>query len=436
MSMPSDDTTTPAPTRNGRRTAVVVAAAIGTTTIAAAPAQAYTVRPGDTVSHIAVRTGTTSSAIIKANGLSSRGLIRTGQVLAIPGQAATSAPASAPKAAAASYTVRSGDTVGHIALRTGVSSRAIITANGLDSRGLIRTGQVLSIPGGGGGAASTAPAAPTSATYTVKAGDTVSHIAARTGYSLSAVLRLNGLSTSSIIRPGQTLRLPGAAAPTPEAAPAPSTTSGYTVRSGDTLSHIAARSGTSVAALREANPSLDSRGTIRVGQVLRVPKGSPAMPNTFAGRTYPDATVQAATANRDVLASRSVPSRDQMQRIIADTARRWGVDPALAQAVAFQESGFNMRAVSPANAVGAMQVIPSSGRWASQLSGRQLDLLDPQDNATAGVVILRSLQRSEPDQAKAIAGYYQGLASVRRHGMFDDTRRYVANIQTLMARFR
>jgi soluble lytic murein transglycosylase-like protein len=161
------------------------------------------------------------------------------------------------------------------------------------------------------------------------------------------------------------------------------------------------------------------------------------MPNTFLGRTYPDATVQAATANRDALAARSVPSREQMQQIIADTARQWGVDPALALAVGFQESGFNMRAVSPANAIGAMQVIPSSGQWASDLSGRKIDLLDPYDNATAGVVILRQLIRSEPDDlGKAIAGYYQGLASVRRNGMFDDTRRYVANVQTLMARFR
>jgi soluble lytic murein transglycosylase-like protein len=125
-----------------------------------------------------------------------------------------------------------------------------------------------------------------------------------------------------------------------------------------------------------------------------------------------------------------------MQQIIASTARRWGVDPALAQAVAFQESGFNMRSVSPANAVGAMQVIPASGRWASSLAGRSLDLLDPHDNATAGVVILRALTRAEDDQATAIAGYYQGLASVRSKGMFADTRRYVANVQTLMARFR
>ena len=36
----------------------------------------------------------------------------------------------------------------------------------------------------------------------------------------------------------------------------------------------------------------------------------------------------------------------------------------------------------------------------------------------------------------AIAGYYQGATSVQRNGMFADTRRYVANVQTHMTRFR
>ncbi len=158
--------------------------------------------------------------------------------------------------------------------------------------------------------------------------------------------------------------------------------------------------------------------------------------NTFAGRTYPASTVAAAQANKDALDSRTVPSRGQMQAIVAATARSNGVDPALAQAISFQESGFNMRAVSPANAVGAMQVIPSSGVWASELAGRRLDLLDPHDNALAGVLILKANLRAAGDQGTAIAAYYQGLRSVRTNGMYADTRRYVANVQTLAATYR
>jgi soluble lytic murein transglycosylase-like protein len=112
-----------------------------------------------------------------------------------------------------------------------------------------------------------------------------------------------------------------------------------------------------------------------------------------------------------------------------------GVDPALAQAIAYQESGFNHTAVSPANAIGTMQVVPSSGEWASQLVGRHLNLLNPDDNVTAGVAILRALQRGGANLPNTIAGYYQGASSVQRNGMFTDTRVYVATVQTLMARF-
>ena len=54
---------------------------------------------------------------------------------------------------------------------------------------------------------------------------------------------------------------------------------------------------------------------------------------------------------------------------------------------------------------------------------------------TAGVVILRALNQSAKTHDGAIAGYYQGLASVRKNGMFADTKRYVASINALTKRF-
>ncbi len=156
---------------------------------------------------------------------------------------------------------------------------------------------------------------------------------------------------------------------------------------------------------------------------------------TFAGRTYPAATVASANQNKATLLAVGVPSKQEMQALVAATAKDMGVDPALAQAVAFQESGFNHASVSPANAIGTMQVIPTSGEWASDLVGRKLNLLDPKDNVVAGVAILRQLVRTSPDLSTAIASYYQGQAGVRKYGMFADTRRYVANVQTLMTRF-
>ena len=62
--------------------------------------------------------------------------------------------------------------------------------------------------------------------------------------------------------------------------------------------------------------------------------------------------------------------------------------------------------------------------------------MNPDDNVIAGVAILRALVGNAPDLPTAIAGYYQGATSVKNNGMFADTRRYVANVQTHMTRFR
>ena len=44
------------------------------------------------------------------------------------------------------------------------------------------------------------------------------------------------------------------------------------------------------------------------------------------------------------------------------------------------------------------------------------------------MLIIRALQASADSREQAIAGYYQGLYSVRTKGMYEDTKRYVANV--------
>ncbi|GEA85503.1 MULTISPECIES: lytic transglycosylase domain-containing protein [Cellulomonas] len=361
----------------------------------------------------------------------------TGATLALVAISVSASPAAHADDA---YTVRPGDTVSHIAARTGASVAAIARANALADVSRIRAGQVLSIPSASARTPRT-PAAPVSSTYTVRAGETVTGIAARHKTTVKAIISANSLRADGLILAGQKLTIPGAAgAPAPARTPAATATT-YTVRAGDTVSAIAARHGTTVKAIVAAN-GLGPSAMVRIGQKLTLAGASSSSPapalvgDTFAGRTYARDVVDAANANKRALLAAGVPSKAQMQAKVAATARAYGLDPALAQAIALQESGFNHTAVSPANAIGTMQVIPSSGDWASSIVGRQLNLLDPDDNVVAGVVILRALVRMSPDLPSAIAGYYQGAASVRKYGMFADTRRYAANVQTLMTRFR
>ncbi|WP_332603342.1 LysM peptidoglycan-binding domain-containing protein [Arthrobacter sp. S2(2024)] len=374
----------------------------------AAPAT-YTIVRGDTISGIAARYGLNTNTVLQLNGLSGNTIIYPGQQIKLTGSVpAPSAPAPAPSPASgpassstASYTVVPGDTLGGIAARHGVALSDVFTWNGLNGRSIIYPGQKIKVgPGTNAPAPATpapaalvpasapaAPAAPALAntgSYTIKSGDTLGGIASRLGVSLSSLLSANKLSMSTIIYPGQKLAIPGAPA---ASAPAPA------------------------------------------------PVSAPLVPSTFLGYTYPEAVVSSANANKALLNASPVPSTAQMKGIVADTARRMGVDPSLAMAFAFQESGFNQRAVSPANAIGTMQVIPSSGEWASQLVGRKLNILDPYDNVTAGVAIIRALVNTSKDLNTAIAGYYQGQYSVSKHGMYDDTKAYVASILALKKNF-
>ncbi|MGB7447769.1 MAG: LysM peptidoglycan-binding domain-containing protein [Ornithinimicrobium sp.] len=374
------------------------------------------------------------------------------------------------------YTVRPGDTVYGIATRHNTTVRALVRANALSDGGRwIRPGQRLRMSGASHSPTTSTSSSSTSQratssghTVTVRPGDTMSGIAAKHGISVSALARVNGISNTRLIYPGQKLVVggspptssPRSSAPTHSSASAPRTSASHRsvrVQAGDTLYRIATTHGLSLNAVIEANPGIRPRA-LQVGAVLRLPASaetsgddtsepSPSQPytqdtigdsysdrevdRTFLHYTYSSKVARSAAANRDYLASVPAPSHSQTRAMIVTTARRHGIDPSLMLALALKESSWNQRAVSPANAIGIMQVIPTSGDWASSLVGRRLNLFDPQDNVTAGVVIVRALLRSADTEDHAIGGYYQGLGSVQREGMFPDTRSYVKKVKTL-----
>lgn len=332
------------------------------------------------------------------------------------------------------HEVRPGDTVFDLAAAHGTSMAAIVAANHLPADGrLIVAGQRLLLPPSKMHRAAT-PARPAYVTHVVRAGETISGLAQRLRVSPSVLLRANHLDRRGRIYAGQHLRVPTSAARRAAKAAVPVTAlRAYRVQPDDTVSGLALRFHTSQSSIVKAN-HLSRNGFLRAGQVLRVPVRRAVLANSFAGRTYPNATVRAAAHNRTALAHRHLPSRAATRDLIVRTARRYGVDPALALAVAWQESGWSQGQVSVANAIGTMQVVPATGAWASSLVGRRLDLLSTTDNVTAGVVVLHALLRSASTR-DAIAGYYQGLGSVQAHGMYADTRAYVRSVLALRARF-
>lgn len=216
----------------------------------------HAVSSGETLSSIARRYGVSVSALRTTNRISGN-VIRPGQRLRIPGTAGGDLPA------AVIYTVRQGDALSTIAQRFGTTVTKLKRANRLTNNTL-RVGQRLEIPDAEPARAKREIEAPKSEIYVVRQGDTLSEIADRYGVGLSKLRAANGLRGNAI-RIGQRLVIPATAKRLQEAASAKT----HVVRSGDTLSAIARRYGTSVSAIQRANGMTGS--SLRVGERLKLP---------------------------------------------------------------------------------------------------------------------------------------------------------------------
>lgn len=114
-------------------------------------------------------------------------------------------------------------------------------------------------------------------TWIVRPGDTLSRIASAWNVTVSALAAANSISNPDLIYVGQVIHRPGTSGAVPPAQPG----TRYQVRSGDTLSEIASRFGTTVAALVALN-HISNPDRIYVGQWLDLPAGSAAT----SGRVY------------------------------------------------------------------------------------------------------------------------------------------------------
>jgi LysM repeat protein len=148
-------------------------------------------------------------------------------------------PAAAPAPPGTKYVVKAGDIPSRIAQAMGVTTQALLDANGLTAKDFIKVGQELVVPSGGtlpaGGTIAPPAAAPGavpttvapggapaagSSKYTVVANDSWYGIAKKFGVSADALLAANKATTKTVITPGQVIVIPGKAA----AAPAVTTT--------------------------------------------------------------------------------------------------------------------------------------------------------------------------------------------------------------------
>ena len=236
----------------------------------------YTVQSGDNLFRIAIQFNTTVSAIAAENNIADTSLVFVGQVLRIPGTTAPddtdtgddtgstdgdtdsgstdgdgdSGTGGPSNQESFNYTVVRGDTLGAIARRNGTTFQQIASLNNLPDPNLIYVGQVLRIPGAGGGDTSggdtsggdtsggdtsggdtSGGGTASGGSYTVVRGDTLAAIARRFGVSTTAIATQNGITNPNLIYVGQVLQIP-AGGTVPVSGGGSSTTGGSTTGGG------------------------------------------------------------------------------------------------------------------------------------------------------------------------------------------------------------
>ena len=278
-------------------------------------------------------------------------------------------------------------------------------------------------------------------------------MAASDGLSVEQLAAANGLSPEASLLAGSSLVIPSQEAATgsegesketqssrasAEAGEAQSGEAGasegapasgggsYVVQPGDTLSAIAERAGVSVEQLAAAN-GIEAEALLLSGTVLRLSGASgEGAAAGQAASSQPEGAEAASVENAPPYPTEETVTPAEVGAIAEEN----GVSPSLADAVANQESGFNNGLTSSADARGVMQILPSTWSWIGEnLVSSPLAPASATSNVRGGVLLLRSLlESSGGNTEQALAGYYQGLPSVREEGELPETEQYVESV--------
>jgi hypothetical protein len=225
----------------------------------------------------------------------------------------------------------------------------------------------------------------------------------RTALALQRYQSRRGLATDGIAGPKTYRALAGQMTPRP-------VTRWHVVRPGESFFSIAARYHVSPWRLARRN-RLSLMTVIVPDQRLALPGGARLTPSSAAG---PPA------------------SREAVRSAIDYWSRVYGVDPQLARALAWMESGFQQDVVSSVGALGVMQLLPETWEFVDLVL---LGVNTPrtyQGNVRAGVRYLRwQLDEFGGDVRLALAGWYQGARAVRERGLYGETREFVRIVLAL-----
>jgi soluble lytic murein transglycosylase-like protein len=165
---------------------------------------------------------------------------------------------------------------------------------------------------------------------------------------------------------------------------------------------------------------------------------APAAPSTPALPATGDAaTIADAPAHPRLPPLTRAERHEILGDLLADAARRQGLDPGLVQAVAWWESGWDMSRVSSTGATGLMQVDPATAHdLGPELLHRTVDITNPYDNAELGAAVLKAdIADAGGNLAVALASYYEGSGNVDPSNLDPGAQTYVEGVTSLQRQF-
>jgi LysM repeat protein len=188
-------------------------------------------------------------------------------------------------------------------------------------------------------------------------------------------------------------------------------TTHYVVKPGDSLTAIAQRHGITLSKLAHVN-KLNPARPLLIGTKLRLPMA-----------VKPEPTAVSASNAGEVRAS------------LDKWSAYYGIDPSLARALAWMESGFNNDMVSSVGAQGVMQLLPSTWEYVETVLLKKQVSHDADGNVEVGLAYLDHLLSAfGGDERLALAGWYQGEKAVREHGPYKVSESFVADVLALRQR--
>ena len=285
------------------------------------------VKPGETLSEIAERYGTTVQRLMQLNNLRSVQDLWAGSRIQVPG---AGGGASSGGGGRGNYTVKPGETLSEIAERYGTSVQRLMQLNGLRSVQDLWAGSRIQVPGAGGSSSSSAARTTTvKANYTVKSGETLSELAERYGTSVQRLMELNNLRSSQDLWAGSRIQVPVTRTAAAAKPAVNKNATQHKVQSGETLSVIAQRYGISTQSLIAINKISDPN-QVDVGQTLKL-RGTPKPVAKPAPK--PAAKPQTVAAKPAAKPAPQPAAKPTAKPVAAQPAPKPAVQPAVAAAV-------------------------------------------------------------------------------------------------------